>query len=41
MYIQEGNYWGDTFWGVDLKKREGENNLGKLVMEIREKLKTQ
>jgi len=25
--IQEGNYWGDTFWGVC--KGKGENNLGK------------
>lgn len=30
----EGNTWGDTFWGVCRGK--GENNLGKLLMEIRE-----
>jgi predicted NAD-dependent protein-ADP-ribosyltransferase YbiA (DUF1768 family) len=29
----EGNYWGDTFWGVC--KGKGENWLGKLLMEIR------
>lgn len=34
--IQEGNTWGDTFWGVDLESGEGENNLGKLIMKIRE-----
>ena len=28
----EGNYWGDTFWGVD---KYGENHLGKILMEIR------
>jgi ribA/ribD-fused uncharacterized protein len=37
-YIQEGNFWGDRFWGVDLETGEGENKLGKLIMEIREKL---
>jgi ribA/ribD-fused uncharacterized protein len=39
LYIQEGNYWGDKFWGVDMVSREGENHLGKLIMEIREELK--
>ncbi|MCK9556093.1 NADAR family protein [Candidatus Pacearchaeota archaeon] len=32
----EGNYWKDTYWGVDLKTNKGENNLGKLLMKIRE-----
>lgn len=36
--LQEGNTWGDKFWGVDLGTWEGENHLGKLIMEIREKL---
>lgn len=31
-----GNYWGDTFWGVCLEK--GQNQLGLLLMEIRDKL---
>ena len=31
----EGNTWGDTFWGVDLRTGVGENNLGKILMEIR------
>lgn len=29
----EGNWWGDTFWGVCNGK--GENHLGKLLMKIR------
>lgn len=29
----EGNTWGDTFWGVC--NGVGENNLGKLIMEVR------
>lgn len=29
----EGNYWGDTFWGVC--NGIGENELGKLLMQIR------
>jgi len=34
--LEEGNTWGDKFWGVDYYTREGENNLGKLLMEIRD-----
>ena len=34
----EGNWWGDTFWGVDLRTGKGQNHLGKLLMEIREDL---
>lgn len=39
--IVEGNYWQDTFWGVDLKETPnvGENWLGRLIMDIRTKLK--
>lgn len=32
----EENYWGDTFWGVC--KEEGKNNLGKILMKIREEI---
>ena len=35
-HIQEGNYWGDIFWGVDLKSGFGENYLGRIIMDIRE-----
>lgn len=38
-HIQEGNYWHDTFWGVDLKTDEGQNHLGKLLMELRTQYK--
>lgn len=33
----EGNYWGDTFWGVC--KGVGQNNLGKLLMQVRKELR--
>jgi ribA/ribD-fused uncharacterized protein len=39
MYLQEGNRWNDTFWGVDLKTGKGENHLGRLLMKIRAELK--
>jgi len=41
--IQEGNWWGDTFWGVDITKNPnfGENHLGRLIMKIRDSLKAQ
>lgn len=38
-YLEEANYWGDTYWGVNKTEANengvGENNLGKLLMEIR------
>lgn len=45
--LVEGNWWGDTFWGVHmfgkdgpatypLAKPRGENHLGRLLMRIRE-----
>lgn len=34
----EGNTWGDTFWGVC--NGVGENNLGKILMETRDFMKT-
>ena len=33
--LQEGNTWGDTFWGVSLATGQGQNTLGKLLMQIR------
>jgi ribA/ribD-fused uncharacterized protein len=35
VYIQEGNWWNDKIWGVCLKTGEGENRLGRLIMDIR------
>lgn len=37
--LQEGNLWGDTLWGVDLRTGEGENHLGKILMEVRNALR--
>lgn len=39
-YIEEGNYWNDTYWGVDLKQNPpvGENHLGLLLMDIRDNI---
>lgn len=33
----EGNWWGDTYWGMCMGK--GENNLGKILMCVREELR--
>lgn len=36
-YLEEGNTWGDTFWGtVD---GHGQNWLGKILMRVREELR--
>lgn len=37
--LLEGNTWHDVFWGVDLKTGEGENNLGKILMQLRKDFK--
>ena len=40
-YIEEGNWWGDTYWGVCTNKKYnhvGENQLGKILMEVRDSL---
>lgn len=36
--IQEGNSWGDKYWGVCLKTGEGENRLGRLIMQVRSEI---
>jgi ribA/ribD-fused uncharacterized protein len=36
--LVEGNTWGDTEWGVDLRTSKGENHLGKLLMQVRDEL---
>lgn len=36
-YLIEGNWWGDTYWGVC--KGVGKNKLGKILMKIRDDLK--
>ena len=35
-HLEEGNYWGDHYWGVC--NGRGENHLGKLLMKIRKEL---
>lgn len=35
--LVEGNYWGDTFWGV--RKGQGLNKLGRLLMSRRSDLR--
>ena len=36
--LVEGNTWGDTFWGVDLRSGRGENYLGVILMRVRDEL---
>jgi ribA/ribD-fused uncharacterized protein len=36
--LQEGNTWNDTFWGIC--DNIGQNNLGKLLMKIRDNFLT-
>lgn len=35
-YLEEANTWGDTYWGTCCG--EGDNVLGKILMEVREEL---
>lgn len=37
VYLEEGNTWGDRYWGT--VHGQGENNLGKLLMIVREELR--
>lgn len=37
QYLEEGNYWGDTYWGVC--NGVGKNRLGKLLMQVREEIR--
>lgn len=34
--LEESNWWGDTYWGTCNGK--GENNLGKILMQLRDEL---
>ncbi len=36
--LEEGNTWGDVYWGISLQTGEGENHLGKILEEVREGL---
>ncbi len=35
-YLEETNHWGDSYWGVKFQTGEGENNLGKILMQVRD-----
>ena len=37
-YLEETNWWNDVYWGVC--DGQGDNELGKCLMKIREELKT-
>ena len=39
IHLEEGNNWGDQFWGVC--DGVGENHLGKLLMEIRKEIRNE
>jgi ribA/ribD-fused uncharacterized protein len=44
LEIVENNYWHDNFWGsctCSRCGRKGENNLGKILMNVRQELKQQ
>lgn len=36
-YLEEGNWWGDTYWGVC--NGVGENHLGRILMYVREEMR--
>jgi ribA/ribD-fused uncharacterized protein len=36
----EGNTWGDMYWGVDAITGVGSNHLGKILMRVRDEIKT-
>jgi len=42
--LEEGNTWGDTFWGINKNPKRGalggKNHLGKLLMELRDELRS-
>lgn len=37
IYLVEGNWWGDRYWGVC--EGRGKNMLGKLLMKLRKKIR--
>lgn len=37
--LEEGNWWKDSFWGVDIHTRQGANHLGKIIMQVRQELR--
>lgn len=39
--LEEGNTWNDTFWGIHLKNGQGQNHLGRILMQVRKELSEQ
>lgn len=39
IQLIEANSWGDCFWGVIADNGEGDNNLGKILMDVRSMLR--
>ena len=39
MVLEEGNWHNDDFWGICLKRNQGHNHLGRLIMDKRTELK--
>lgn len=37
--LVEGNTWGDCFWGFDTRTQQGQNHLGKILMQVRSQLR--
>jgi ribA/ribD-fused uncharacterized protein len=35
----EGNSWGDRYWGVSNADDQGQNHLGRILMEVRNELR--
>ncbi len=38
-YLEETNHWKDEYWGANAWTGAGQNNLGKILMKVRECLK--
>ena len=38
--LVEENWWHDTYWGIDSKTGIGKNKLGKILMKVREEVKS-
>lgn len=39
--LVEANTWGDRHWGVDARTGEGENHLGRILMDIRDEVRAE
>ena len=39
LELIEGNHWGDIFWGQNNTTWNGENHLGKILMQLRDELR--